>query len=137
MTRRVKSYNWEIEIDGQIIHPLTIGEWGEGEEGRIDVVDGHVKYKIGDQILNTDEVPITINITEDKYEYDILQAWWQAGTIKDIFLIGRDAAGNAGMTYIFYSCGIAMGKKSAFDRASKTAETKNYFLTPSKVDDIS
>jgi len=133
---RATSYNWEIEIDGKTIHPLSIGEFGEGEEGRVETADGNRKYKVRDQIFNIDEIEVVILITDDRNYYDIMQEWCLKGDIKDIYIIGRNAAGEAAMTFLCSNCDCAMGKKSPFDRKSKSEDTKKYMILPEYVEEI-
>ena len=134
---RATSYNYEIELaDGQTIHPMRIGEFGEGEEGRIEVADGSRKYRVRDQIFDIGEVEIEILITKDRYEYDIIQSWCLNGIIQDIYIIGRNAAGEAAITWLLRNCDIAMGKKNEFDRNSKAVDSKKYWILPEYVDEI-
>lgn len=129
---RAQSYNWEISIDDETtIYPKTIAEFSEGEEGRIEVVDGNRKYKISDQIGMVDEVEIDVLIKKDLAEVKALESL-QSGT-RDIFVIGRDGAGNEALAYLFANCGVTKGKKSAFDRSSKAEETMKFFLTPESI----
>ncbi len=133
---RAQSYNWELDIDGKTIHVLSLGEFSEGEEGRIEVADGERKYKIRDQIFNVDEIETTILIKKDKYEYNIMQNFVKSGEPRDVFAIARDSLGTAQLTYLYKNCDCAFGKKSAFDRKSKTEETKKYFLIPEDIVEI-
>jgi hypothetical protein len=57
---RANSWNVELHIGQNIIHPLEVGEMGEGEEGRIKVADGSRAYQVRDQIFDIGEIPITI-----------------------------------------------------------------------------
>lgn len=133
---RAVSYNWEIVVDDQTIHPVEIGEFGEGEEGRIEVADGDRKYKIRDQIFNIDEIETTILLRKDRYEYDIMQNWCISGETKDIFLIGRDSAKVAQLTFLLTNTDCAMGKLTAFNRKSKDELRKKYHLLPEYVEEI-
>lgn len=133
---RAVSLNWEIEIDSKTIHPLTIGEMGEGEEGRVDTADGNRKYKVPDQMLDIGEIEVMILITDDKYYYDIMQEWANSGAIKTIYFIGRDSAKNPELTYLASNCAISMGKKNAFDRKSKSEDTKKYWILPEDMEEI-
>jgi hypothetical protein len=133
---RAVSYNWEIDIDGQIIHPAEIGEFGEGEEGRIEVADGDRKYKIRDQIFNIDEIEVTILLRKTREEYDIMQDWCTSGVTKDVFLIGRDSAKVAQLTFLLTNTDCAMGKLSAFNRKSKDELRKKFVLLPEYVEEI-
>ena len=133
---RAVSYNWEIVVDDQTIHPVEIGEFGEGEEGRIEVADGDRKYKIRDQIFNIDEIETTILLRKDRYEYDIMQNWCISGETKDVFLIGRDSAKVAQLTFLLTNTDCAMGKFTAFNRKSKDELRKKYMLLPEYVEEI-
>lgn len=133
---RAVSWNWELEVDGQTIHPLEIGEFGEGEEGRIEVADGDRKYKIRDQIYNIDEITLTILIKMDRYYYNIMQDWCVSGATKNVFLIARDSAKVAQMTLLCTNTQLAMGKHNAFNRQSKEADKKKYFMIPEYVEEI-
>lgn len=133
---RGTSYNWELQIYGQTIHLLTLGEFGEGEEGRIKTADGRRKYSIRDQIFDLGEIECTILIQRSRFYYNLMQRWCLSGDILDAFLIGRDAAGNAMMTYLLSECECAMGKKNEFDRKSKKEDTKKYFLLPYLTEEI-
>lgn len=134
---RATSFNYEIEMaDGRVIHPLKIAEFSEGEEGRIDVADGSRKYKVRDQIFDIGEIEITILVTKDRYEYEIMQQWVTSGLIQDVYIIGRDASGIARLTWLLTNCDTAMGKKNEFDRNSKAVDTKKYFLLPEYVEEI-
>lgn len=133
---RASSLNAEILIDGQTIHPLEISEIGEGEEGRIGVADGSQKYKVRDQIFDVGEVGITILFTKDRYEYEILQDWCMSGAVKDVYVVYRDSAKNARLTYLLSNCECAMGKKNAFNRNSKEVDTKAYALLPEFIEEV-
>lgn len=141
---RAVSWNWEIHLSEnpeEWIYPSTLGEFSEGEEGRIDVADGDRKYKIKDQIYAIDEVEAVILLRTDRREYDLLQSWARAGDTRDITVVakgaGRDAPAGGGrqemMVFAFLNCQIAMGKKSAFDRQGKTFDTMTYFLIPEDI----
>lgn len=134
---RALSLNWELDIDGNTIEPLSLGEIGEGDEGRVETADGGVKYKVRDQIFVVDEIELMILIKKDKRDYNILQEVCKSGITRDIYAIGRDASGESIITYALVNCDVAMGKKSAFDRASKTVDTKKYYLIPEYVEEIS
>lgn len=133
---RAISLNWEIDIDGKTIYPKSIGEFSPGEEGRIDVADGDRKYKIRNQIREIGEVQVTILLKKDRYEYDIMNAFARSGRPRDIFVIGRDAEDKAAFTYRFKNCDCTEGKKSAFDRSSKTEDTLTYFLIPDDIEEM-
>lgn len=133
---RAVSYNWSIMVDDQEIHPVEIGEFGEGEEGRIEVADGDRKYKIRDQIFNIDEIEVTILLRKDRYEYDIMQDWCISGETKDVFLIGRDSAKVAQLTFLLTNTDCAMGKFTPFNRKSKDELRKKYMLLPEYVEEI-
>jgi len=156
---RAVSLNYEIQLpEGPAywIYPTSLGEFSEGEEGRIDVADGDRKYKIRDQIYAIDEIPFTILLRKDRREYNILQAWCKAVgdlAIKDpVYIVGR-GAGRDGMSpaddnlttssgreivikFELSNCECAMGKKSAFDRQSKTFDTMTYYLVPTDIEDV-
>ena len=133
---RATSYNAEIVIDGQTIYPLEISELGEGEEGRIDVADGSRKYKVRDQIFDIGEVAVTILLTKDRYEYEIMQDWCIIGDVKDVYVIYRNSAQEARLTYLLTNCELAMGKKNAFNRNSKEVDTKKYTLLPEFIEEV-
>lgn len=133
---RATSYNWELVVDGFTIHLLELGEFGEGEEGRIEVADGDRKYRIRDQIFDIGEIEITILITRRREYYDVLQRWCLSGETKNVFLIGRDSAHVPMMTFLLTDTDIAMGKKNAFNRQSKEADKKKYWLLPWFVEEI-
>ena len=157
---RVTSYNLALLFDdGFLIHPKTIGEFGEGEEGRIDVADGSRKYKVRDQIFdigeieleiyiaaafpgssygtevttNADGEEITTNLTKSEYAY--MQAWVVDGGERDVSIVALGVAGGVEREWMCTGCELAMGKKNAFDRGSKSEDTKKYFLLPSNVYD--
>jgi hypothetical protein len=134
---RAQSYNWEIEIGGSPIYPLSISEFSEGEEGRIEVADGSRKYKIRDNIFTVDEVEVKILLKNDRIEYDVLQEFVKSGKAKDVFITGRDATGTGRFTYLFSNCECTYGKKSGFDRKGKAEETKSYFLIPEDIVEVS
>jgi len=149
---RAVSWNWELQFGGtqgdsavSTVYPTSLGEFSEGEEGRIDVADGDRKYKIRDQIYAIDEIEITVLIKNDRYEYDALWGWADSGGTQDAWLVakgaGRDAPGGGGreerMVFLLSQCQCAMGKKSAFDRQSKTFETRKFFLIPEDIQEIS
>lgn len=118
------------------MHPLEISEFGEGEEGRIKVADGSRKYNIRDQIFDIGEFEVTILITKDRFEYDILQEWCTSGETRDCYLVGRDSQGIAQITYLLTNTDLAMGRKNAFNRNSKEADTKKYFLIPEYCEEV-
>lgn len=127
---RAHSYNWELQFDGKTIYPESIGEIGEGTEGLIEVADGNRKYKIRDQIMAQGEVECVILIKDDRYEYDAMQAFASSGKPRDVFVVGRNSAGEAKMTFLLANCDCVWGAKSAFDRKGKSADTKKYQLIP-------
>ena len=148
---RAVSWNWELQFGGGqgkssvVVYPTSLGEFSEGEEGRIDVADGDRKYKIRDQIYAIDEIEITVLIKNDRYEYDALWGWANSGGTQDAWLVakgaGRDVDSGVGgreerMVFLLSQCQCAMGKKSAFDRQSKTFETRKFFLIPEDVQEI-
>lgn len=133
---RASSLNAEIVIDGKTIYPLEISEIGEGEEGRIDVADGSRKYKVRDQIFDIGEVAVTILFTKDRYEYEIMQDWCMSGSVKDIYVIYRDSAKNARLTYLLTNTECAMGRKNAFNRNSKEVDTKKYTMLPEFIEEV-
>lgn len=133
---RATSYNAEIEIDGGTIHPMSIGEYSEGEEGKIEVTDGNIKYKIRDQIYSIEEVETEIYIHDDKRDYDIMQNWVKSGLPKDIYIIYRNGAGERMLEFLFKGCELSHGKKNAFDRNSKAADSKKYSLIPKEIIEV-
>lgn len=133
---RAVSWNWELHIDNNIIHPLEIGEFGEGEEGRIKVADGSRKYSIRDQIFDIGEIEVTILITKDRYEYDLMQNWSLSGETRTVFLVARNSAREATMTYRLCNTDLAMGRHNAFNRNSKEADTKKYWMIPEYVEEV-
>ena len=156
---RITSYNLALLFDdGFLIHPKTIGEFGEGEEGRIDVADGSRKYKVRDQIFDIGEIELEIYIAEDSFaastykkdgedadgnvivsppwtEYTYFQDWVANGGSKDLSIVALDVSGKIKREWRCTGCELAMGKKNAFDRGSKSEDTKKYFLLPSNVYD--
>lgn len=149
---RAVSWNWELQFGGtqggsvtNVVYPTSLGEFSEGEEGRIDVADGDRKYKIRDQIYSIDEIEIAVLIKNDRREYDALWNWANSGTTQDAWLVakgaGRDQNSGGGgreerMVFLLTNCQCAMGKKSAFDRQSKTFETRKFFLIPEDIQEI-
>lgn len=133
---RAVSWNWELQVNDAVVHPLEIGEFGEGEEGRIEVADGDRKYKIRDQIFNVDEIPVTILIKKDRYYYEVMQDWCLSGETRTAFLVARDSAHEIQMTFRLANCDCAMGKHNAFDRANKEPDKKTYYLIPDDVEEI-
>jgi len=157
MSRGV-SWNYEVHLGStpaEWVYPTSIGEFSEGEEGRIDVADGDRKYKIRDQIYMVDEIQIVILLRKDRREYNLMQDWCRAtgpDAVKESVLIvakgaGRDAQSpvegatvgdgrEETMVWALYNCECAMGKKSAFDRQSKTFDTMTYFLIPTDIEEL-
>ena len=145
MARSV-SYNWEIQLSADSstwIYPASIGEFSEGEEGRIKVADGDRSYSIRDQIYAIDEIEVVIYLKEDKREYDLMHTWCTQGDARDIWLVargsGRDVeSGGDGrvetMRFLLRNTECAMGKKSAFDRNGKAYDSFKYFLIPEYVE---
>ena len=147
---RASSLNVEVVVNGYTIYPLELGEVGEGEEGRIDVADGGRKYKVRDQIFDIGEIPITILLTNTGLaiasdgtqasaglsEYSEMQAWCTSGAVYDVFVIFRDSAQTAVLTYQFSNTQCAMGKKNAFNRNSKEVDTKQYTLLPEFIEQV-
>lgn len=137
---RAQAWNWEIDLGGGSVIPvLKLGEFSEGgEEGRIDVVDGSKKYKIGDQIYQINEIEVTILIknSSERPEYDAMKLFSEQTKPRDIFVTARDGEGKAQMTFVFTNCRLAKGKKSAFDRESKKQETHTFFLLPDDINEI-
>ncbi len=133
---RAQSYNWEMEVEGSTVYPLSIGDFSEGEEGRIEVADGNRTYKIRDQVFSVDEVEVKILVKNDRIEYDLMQNFVKSGKPRDVFIIGRDAVGTTRMTYLFSNCECTFGKKSGFDRKSKAEETRSYFLIPEDIVEV-
>jgi hypothetical protein len=155
---RAISLNYEIQIEpgnpATYLYPSTIGEFSEGEEGRIAVADGDRKYMIRDQIYDMGEVPFTILLRKDRREYNLCQNWAKDGTIyESVYIVGRgagkdemspaddnlSAASNREIVFVWElsNCELAIGKKSAFDRQSKAVDSKNYVLIPTEIEDIS
>ena len=144
---RATSWNLEIEVSGNgggTVYPAEIGNYSEGEEGRLDVADGDVAYKIRDQIFKIDEIPVTIYVRKDYAqpgsEYQIMQNWCSSGDARDVVIkcrgAGRDPNRSLELQVILYNCELAMGKHSAFNRNSKTPDTKQYFMIPELVEEI-
>lgn len=140
---RVISYNWHLEIpapNGGTIHPVEIGEFGPGEEGRIEVADGTRKYKIADQIFSVDEIPVTINMKKDRYEYDIMEAWAERLDSdegqKDIYLHMTDSAGVSQLIFLLGNCQCARAKFTPFNRKSKDELRSRYILIPEEVEEV-
>jgi len=133
---RAQSLNVWIEIDGKKIYPLEVGEFSEGEEGRIKVADGERKYGVRDQIFDIGEVELTILLTKDRYEYEICQDWCQSGAIKDIYVVYYNSAKTPVLTYLFTNTSLAMGKKNAFNRDSKEVDKKKYVLLPEFIQEV-
>ena len=136
---RAQSWNWELVIDGETVNIQTLGELSEGgEEGRIEVVDGSRKYRIGDQIFDIGEIATSVLIKNktERREFDILNNFAKSAKPRDVFAVGRDKEGNAQMTYLLSNCSLARAKKSAFDRKSKTEEIANFVLMPEDVEEV-
>jgi hypothetical protein len=133
---RAVSWNWKIVVDGKDVHPLELGEFGEGEEGRIEVADGDRKYKIRDQIFNIDEIEVTILIKKDRYYYQIMQDWCLSGQTKNVYLVALDSVHVPQMTFLLSNTDLAMGKHNAFNRQNKEADKKKYFMIPDFVEEI-
>lgn len=133
---RATSYNLEIKVDAETIHPMTLAEFSEGDEGKIEVTDGNIKYKIRDQIYSIEEVEMEIYIHKDKRDYDVMQGWVKSGSPKDIHIIYRDGSGVAQLEFLFKGCDISFGKKNAFDRNSKAADSKKYVLIPKEIVEV-
>jgi len=136
---RAQSWNAELKIDSDTIFPQSVGEMSEGgEEGRLDVVDGDRKYKIGDQIFDIGEIPISILVKNktERREFDTLNNF-SKGKPRDVYLIYRDSQGTPQLTYLLSNCGCQKGKKNAFDRKSKAEDSHTFVLTPEDVKEIS
>lgn len=132
---RATSYDWEIDIDGQIIYPNKIGELG-GEEGKIEVVDGESGYSIRDQVIKFSEISVEIDITDDRSQFDIMEKFVKDRRPRDVFIVGRDGNGTSKMTFLLEDCDCVSMNKSEFDRTSKTADIKTYELLPRKISNI-
>jgi hypothetical protein len=153
---RAVSWNWELHMGSTPdlwIYPSTVGEFSEGEEGRLSVADGDRKYKIRDQIYEVDEIPISILLRKDRREYNLLKTWAKAtgdDAVRDVWLVakgaGRDAQSPSGvgavgagreetMRFILYNCECAMGKKNAFDRQAKTFDTMMFYLISTDIEE--
>lgn len=136
---RAQSWNWELDLGGgEIVFIQTLGEISEGgQEGRIEVVDGSKKYRIGDQIYDIGEIETSVLIKNkiERRDYDLMNAFSKARP-KDIFAIGRDSQGVPQMTYLLSNCGCAKGTKGAFDRKSKAEETHKFVLMPEDVKEV-
>ena len=135
MARR-NSWNVEVVIDKQAIHPLELGEIGEGAEGMIKVADCSRAYQVRDQIFDIGEVPLKILVTKDRYEYDICQNWCISGEAKNVYVIFRDSAKVAQLTYLLTNTQLAMGKKNAFNRNSKEFDTKQNNMLPEYIEEV-
>jgi len=130
--------SWNIEVDmpsGHTLKPLTFGEFGEGEEGRIDVADGEKKYKVRDQILSVDEVMMTILIKRDKIDYRECQDA-SVQEAANWFVRFVDPQKVTQLTFLFKNVELVKGKKNAFDRNSKAVDTKSYILLPEDIEEI-
>ncbi len=136
---RAQSWNWELSFDGNVIPIQKLGELSEGgEEGRLEVVDGSRKYMIGDQIFGIGEIETSVLVKNknERREFDLMNDFAKSSRTRDVFAIGRDKQGFAQMTYLLSNCGLAKGKKSGFDRKSKTEEVHTFFLMPEDVEEI-
>lgn len=133
---RATSYNYEIEVDGKTIHPLELGEFGEGEEGRITIQDGCIVYFTRNEIVTTREVPVAILIQENREYYNILHQWVKSKAIKDIFIIGRNSAGLAKATFLLTNCECAIISRSKFNRKSKTEDIQNFSIIPEYIEEV-
>jgi hypothetical protein len=65
-----------------------------------------------------------------------MQDWCTSGRIQDVYLVFRDSAKVAQLTYRLQNCELAMGKKNAFNRNSKEVDTKKYVMLPDYVDEV-
>jgi hypothetical protein len=114
VSRRATSYNFELVVDGQVIHPAEISEFGEGEEGRLEIQDGCIRYKTRDEIVTTPEISILILLQQNLEYYNILYHWHHSKDIKDVLFIGRDSTGTAKVTLLISNCECVNGKKKCF-----------------------
>ncbi len=134
---RAQSWNTELKIGADTVYVQTASEVSEGEEGRIDVVDGDRKYKIGDQIFDVGEISVTILMKNknERRDYDLLNDF-SKGRPQDVFMIFRDSQGVPQLTYLLSNCGCHRGKKNAFDRKSKAEDSHTFILTPEAVKEV-
>ncbi|MCP4648815.1 MAG: hypothetical protein GY853_01865 [PVC group bacterium] len=145
---RPQSYNYEIQIGSSaaaVVYPASIGEFGEGEEGRIDVADGDRRYKIRDQIYDIGEIEVVVYLKADMREVNLMDRWAISGDSETVYIRargeGRDDPSTGvpvgGRTIMaeweLTDVECAMGKKSPFDRNSKAVDTKRYTLLPTEV----
>ena len=129
---RVISTNDKLQIDGKDFFPIAIAEYSpQGEEERIDVADGDLKYKIRSGIRMIEEIEVTFNVhrTENE-ELELMDGFVDNKDVKDVSIICEDAAGNVIENYLLEDCEFVRSKKSAFDRKAKTENTRKYFLLP-------
>jgi hypothetical protein len=132
---RAQSYNWELDIGGDTVYPKVVGEFSPRENGLLEVTDGDRKYSIDDQISAISPVEIDVLIKKGLVEVKILEAAAKAAP-QDMFLIGRDGAGAAALTYLFSACGVTVGKKSGSDRSSKAEEIQKFMLLPEDIERV-
>lgn len=137
---RIQSWNWHLEIGvGSQVHPVSLGEFGEGDEGRIEVADGSRKYRIRDNIWDIGEIECILYLRDDSLqpnsEYLRMEALCNNNVATDIYIVATDITGlsNEKMVWLCKQCEVTKGKKNAFDRNSKAADTVKYFILPQEV----
>lgn len=139
---RMVSWNYHLEVNGFEIHPRTLGEFGEGDEGRVDAADGTRKYKVRDNIWDIGEIEVTIYLRE-KYatansEFLIMEAWCANNELYDVYIIGTDitGVGTEKIIWLCSQCELAKGKKNGFDRNSKEVDYVKYYILPQNVERV-
>ncbi len=135
---RTQSLNYHLELDdGRIIEPRSLSEFGEGDEGRIEVADGARKYRTRDNIFDIGEIKTEIYLRDHWYEptseFSVMQEWSNKNLKKDIFIIGTDITGDEKIAWYCTQCELAKGKKNDFDRNSKAIDFVTYYILPQDV----
>jgi hypothetical protein len=132
------SLNYEIQVDGKTYYPISVAEFApDGEEGRIEVADGGVKYKIRDGIRVMDEVEVVFPLRQTQNaDIDAFNQWVSSGATKDVFVVGKDGEQRVKEKFLFADCECSSGKKSGFDRKSKAESTRKYYLLPREISSV-
>lgn len=136
---RMMSLNFHLEIaDGVEVHPKTLGEFGEGDEGRIEAADGNRKYRVRDNIWDIGEIETEIylrdNWSHPESEFSRMESWCNNNEIRDIYIVGTDITTNQKIAWLLSQCELAKGKKNGFDRNSKEVDSVKYYILPQSVE---
>lgn len=137
MSERAQSRNWEVDIGGQVVYPIKLGDFAPGGvAGMLETTDGRDTYSVLSQNVKFDTVDMDVQITEGKRDYDIMEEFAGSAKVRDVFVRARDAQGKVSQSFMFSECQCARDKMNGFDPKSKTQDMRKYHLLPKTIEEI-